>query len=113
MRKSPFDISTSHHPHQELVKGLTTEMGAENLAVYTITEWYENVFLLSMAALFIINRNPWSYLAAAVVVLALCFVETLIDNVSARVKWDKMIKMTWTVTILAGGVNLLILILIQ
>ena len=113
MRKSPFDISTSHHPHQELVKGLTTEMGAENLAVYTITEWYENVFLLAMAALFIINRNPWSYLAAAVVVLALCFVETLIDNVSARVKWDKMIKMTWTVTILAGGVNLLILILIK
>ena len=113
MRKSPFDISTSHHPHQELVKGLTTEMGAENLAIYTITEWYENVFLLSMAALFIINSNPWSYLAAVLVVLAVCFVETLIDNVSARVKWDVMLRMTWIVTILAGGVNLLILMLIQ
>ena len=26
LRKSPFDISTSHHAHQELVKGTTTEM---------------------------------------------------------------------------------------
>lgn len=113
MRKSPFDISTSHHPHQELVKGITTEMGAENLAIYTVTEWYENVFLLSMAALFVINKNPWSYFAAVLVVLAICFLETLIDNVSARVKWDKMLKMTWIVTILAGGVNLLILMLVE
>lgn len=113
MRKSPFDISTSHHPHQELVKGITTEMGAENLAIYTVTEWYENVFLLSMAALFVINRSPWSYLAAVLTVLAICFLETLIDNVSARVKWDKMLKMTWIVTILAGGINLLILMLVE
>ena len=26
LRKSPFDLSTSHHAHQEMVKGLTTEM---------------------------------------------------------------------------------------
>ena len=25
-RKSPFDLSTSHHAHQEMVKGITTEM---------------------------------------------------------------------------------------
>ncbi len=113
MRKSPFDLSTSHHPHQELVKGITTEMGAKNLAIYTITEWYENIFLLGMAGLFIVNKNPWSYLAAVLVVLAICFFETLIDNVSARVKWDTMLKVTWIVTILACGVNLLILMLIQ
>ena len=28
LRKSPFDLSTSHHAHQEMVKGLTTEMAA-------------------------------------------------------------------------------------
>ena len=27
MRKSPFDVSTSHHAHQELVMGVKTEMG--------------------------------------------------------------------------------------
>lgn len=113
MRKSPFDISASHHPHQELVKGITTEMGAKNLAFYTITEWYENVFLLGMVALFIINKNPWSYLAALVVVLMICFLETLIDNVSARVKWHVMLKVSWIVTILACGINLMILMLIN
>lgn len=111
MRKSPFDFSTSHHPHQELVKGVTTEMGATNLAVYFITEWYENVFLLGVVGIFIVNHNPLSYLAAVVVILIIYFLETLIDNTCARVKWDTMLKSTWLVTLLAAGVNLLILML--
>ena len=32
LRKSPFDISTSHHAHQELVKGITTELSGKMLA---------------------------------------------------------------------------------
>ena len=36
MRKSPFDLSTSHHPHQEMVKGITTEMGAKNLGFFEL-----------------------------------------------------------------------------
>ena len=113
MRKSPFDISTSHHAHQEIVKGITTELSGRNLAVYNVTEWYENVFLLSMVALFVINDNPWSYLAAVIVVLLVCFLETLIDNVCARVKWYTMVKTSWMVTILACGVNLMILMLMK
>ena len=38
-------------------------------AVTTVTEWYENVFLLGVVALFFINSNPISYLVAAVAVL--------------------------------------------
>jgi len=113
MRKSPFDFSTSHHPHQELVKGITTEMGAKNLAIYSITEWYENVFLLGVVGIFIANKNPLSYLAAVVVILAVCFLETLIDNTCARVKWNTMLKSTWLVTLLAAGVNLMILMLVR
>lgn len=111
MRKSPFDFSTSHHPHQELVKGVTTEMGATNLAIYSITEWYENVFLLGVVGIFIVNENPLSYLFAVIVVLAVCFLETLIDNTCARVKWHTMLKSTWLVTLLAAGVNLMVLML--
>ena len=29
LRKSPFDLSYSHHAHQELVKGITTEMSGK------------------------------------------------------------------------------------
>lgn len=112
MRKSPFDSAQSHHPHQELVKGLTTEMGAKNLAYFQITEWYETMLMLSVEALFIINKNAWSYLAAVVVILATYFLEILIDNTSARMKWKDMLKLSWIVTLLAGGVNLMVLMLI-
>ena len=112
MRKSPFESAQSHHPHQELVKGLTTEMGAKNLAYFQITEWYETILMLSVEALFIVNKNPWSYLVAAFVILATYFLEILIDNSSARMKWQDMLKLSWFVTLLAGGVNLMVLMLI-
>lgn len=111
MRKSPFDLSTSHHPHQEMVKGVTTEMGAENLALFQISEWYETVFLMGVVALFFINENPISYLVALFAVLVVYFLEILIDNTSARVKWHFMFKLAWTVTLFAAGTNLIILTL--
>ncbi len=33
LRKSPFDISGSHHAHQEIVKGVYTEYAGRNLAL--------------------------------------------------------------------------------
>ena len=113
LRKSPFDTATSHHMHQELVKGLTTEMGAQNLALFQIAEWYELVFLMGVVGLYIINSNPWSILAAVLVVLASWFLEILIDNTSARMKWEDMLVGTWMVTLLTAGVNLLALMLIK
>ncbi len=50
MRKSPFDISTSHHAHQEIVKGLTTEYSGPFLALYHLAEWYEIVLLLGVSS---------------------------------------------------------------
>lgn len=113
MRKSPFDTSASHHPHQELVKGLTTEMGAGNLALYTVAEWYENVFLLGVIGLFIINSNPVSIAIALVVIFLIYFLEVLIDNSSARMKWEDMLKLSWEVTLVAAGLNLIILMLLR
>ncbi len=113
MRKAPFDISTSHHAHQELVKGITTEMSGKNLGIFNITEWYENIFLLGVVALFILNKNPWSILAAVIVILLVYFVEILIGNSNARMKWETMLKMTWIVTLLSAGVNLLVLMVIK
>ncbi len=113
MRKSPFDLSTSHHMHQELVKGVTTEMGARNLAIFQVTEWYENIFLLGVVGLYIINATWWSIFIAIAVVLVVYFIEILIDNSSARVKTDTMIRLSWGVTALSAGVNLIILMIIK
>ncbi len=113
MRKSPFDTSTSHHMHQELVKGLTTEMGSRNLAIFQVTEWYENVFLMGVVAMFFINSNPYSIIVGIVAVLAVYFLEILIDNTSARVKYEEMFRVTWLLTLFSAGVNLLVLMLVR
>ena len=109
MRKSPFDLSTSHHAHQELVKGITTEISGPFLAVVEIAEWYENVFLLSVVGLFFIGGGVVGAVIAALVVW---FLEILIDNTSARVTWQLTLKSAWIVTLVLGGLNLLVLSLI-
>ena len=43
LRKSPFDISGSHHAHQEIVRGVFTEYAGRNLALVEIAHWFEVV----------------------------------------------------------------------
>lgn len=113
LRKSPFDLSTSHHAHQEMVKGLTTEMAGPTLAIMNIAEYYEIVLMLGIVALFFVNENWWSWPLAIAVCLVLYFLEILWDNVSARVKWKTLLSSCWIVTLLAGGLNILILMLVR
>jgi ech hydrogenase subunit B len=112
-RKSPFDFSTSHHAHQEMVKGMTTELSGHILALVELSHWYENAFLLGVIGLFAMTSAWWSILLAVAVCIVSYFIEILIDNSSPRVKWDFMFKSTWSVTLIAGCVNILILILIH
>lgn len=109
LRKSPFDLSTSHHAHQEMVRGLTTELSGNVLAIVSLAEWYENVLLVSVTGLFFINGTWWSILLAILGCAIAYFVIVLVDNVFPRVKWDVMMKSTWVVTLVAGGINLMIM----
>jgi formate hydrogenlyase subunit 4 len=105
LRKSPFDLSTSHHGHQELVKGVTTEFAGPSLALIEIAHWYENVFLLGFIWLFF-AFNPW---IAAVAVVVSYLAEVLVDNSNARVTWKTMVTSSWVVTVIFGVGNLMIL----
>ena len=109
LRKSPFDISMSHHAHQEMVKGITTELSGGMMALIEVSHWYENVFLLGMIGLFVLCNKWWSIPLAILVVAAAYFLEILIDNTSARVKWDKMFKSAWLITLVFGAINIFIL----
>lgn len=109
LRKSPFDLSMSHHGHQELVKGLTTEFSGKTMAVIEIAHWYENIFLLGFVYLFIAHNAAWSPIAAVIVCLVVYFLEILIDNNYARMKWQIAINSSWIVAITLGFVNLLVL----
>ena len=110
LRKSPFDLSYSHHAHQELVKGITTEMSGPTLAKVEIMHWCETVLFLGWTGLFFVWANPASVLLAVVVALAVYFLEILIDNNFARVKWQAMLKSAWLVALVAGGVNVAALV---
>lgn len=113
LRKSPFDLSTSHHAHQEMVKGITTEMAGPTLAVMNIAEYYEMVLMLGIVALFILNEHWWSWPIAIVACLVVYLLEILWDNVAARVKWRTLLDSCWVVTLLTGGLNGLILMLVR
>ncbi len=108
-RKSPFDISMSHHAHQEMVKGVTTELSGGMMAIIEISHWYENVFLYGIVAMFTLCAEWWSIPLTVGVIALTFFLEVLIDNTSARVKWDTMFKTTWVVTLIFGAINIFIL----
>ena len=109
IRKSPFDLSTSHHAHQELVKGLTTEFSGSTLGMSEIAHLYELVFLLGFLFLFFGMAAPLIGIVALIIVY---FLELFIDNATARVKWQFALKSCWIVTLVFGVVNLFALYLI-
>ncbi|MDF2566752.1 MAG: formate hydrogenlyase subunit 4 [Oscillospiraceae bacterium] len=112
-RKSPFDLSTSHHAHQEMVKGLTVELSGRTLGITELAHWYENTFLIGIIAIFIINATWWSWIVALAVCALAYFMEILIDNTYARVKWKVLLNSSWIVAFGLGILNLLALYYIK
>ncbi|MDD6340613.1 MAG: NADH-quinone oxidoreductase subunit H [Butyrivibrio sp.] len=108
-RKSPFDLSTSHHAHQELVMGVSTDMSGKMLGLVELTHWYENIILYGVVALFFVYNSLICIPVTIVGLLAVFLLEIFIDNICARVKASVMIKYAWGVTIVAGGINILVL----
>ena len=109
LRKSPFDLSYSHHAHQELVKGVTTEMSGKTLAKVEVMHWAENVMFLGWCAMFFVWGGAGSIIVGIIAALVIWFLEIWIDNNFARVKWQVMLKSSWLVALIAGGLNMAIL----
>ena len=108
--KSPFDIATSHHAHQELVKGLTTEFSGSTLGMIEIAHLYELVFLLGFLFLFFGLSAP----IIGIIVLAVIYLlEIFIDNAASRAKWQFVFKGCWIVTLVLGFVNLMALYFVR
>ena len=106
LRKSPFDLSYSHHAHQELVKGMTTEMSGRTLAKIEVMHWCESILFLMWVGMFFIWGNPVSVVVALVAVALTWFLEVWIDNNFARMKWQRCLSMAWLVALVVGVVNL-------
>lgn len=103
LRKSPVDLSTSHHGHQEIVKGLLTDYSGPFLALTEIGHWFDVVLLLAFCALF------WStnWLGIVIIVGLTYGLEIVIDNVSARMNWRWMLGYGWAMGLTLAVVNLI------
>lgn len=106
LRKSPFDLSMSHHAHQELVRGMTTEMSGKTLGIVEVSHWYENILFMLWVGLFFMSAS-WVSIIVAIVVMAIVYLlEILIDNNFARVKWPVVLRSSWWLAFILGAVNL-------
>ncbi len=112
LRKSPFDLSMSHHAHQDLVRGMTTEFSGRTLAMLEVSHWYENIMLLGMVALFFANGGWVGFVVGLVVAVLAYILEVYIDNGFARMKWQTALKSGWVVALVLGVGNVLVLLLI-
>ncbi len=103
LRKSPFDISASHHGHQEIVRGVLTEYTGPQLAMLEIAHWLDVVLILGLCSLF--WATHWAGMFALLAVTY--FVELLVDNVSSRLTWQWMLTRVLAPTSALCVVNLL------
>ena len=103
MQKSPFDIATSHHAHQEIVKGLTIEYSGPYLAILEIAHFYEMALLFFFIVLF------WSSPVWIGIILASLsfFLMTVVDNVFARLTSMWIFKFMWTGVLILAVTNVL------
>jgi len=108
LRKSPFDISTSHHAHQELVSGLTSDLSGRLIAWVELAHWYESALL----AVFVVLFFNWSVPLGVLAFLVAYGLEVVVDNSTSRAKWQLVLRSTWAVTLLFSGGNLLALFLL-
>ena len=102
-KKSPFDLSASHHAHQELVRGIFTDFSGPTVAAIELSHWYEYVFLTGLMFLF------WKQniiIGTLLSIFTFLFV-IIIDNISARLSWKWLLKFTWTIIACLSIANIL------
>ena len=112
LRKSPFDLSTSHHGHQEIVKGITTEFTGATLAFVEMAHWYESILLLGFIFIFFSWNSAISIPVAIFGCIIIYFLEILIDNVFARVKWELVLKTSWILGATLAFINIVVITMI-
>ncbi|MCP3943885.1 MAG: NADH-quinone oxidoreductase subunit H [Desulfobacteraceae bacterium] len=103
LKKSPFDISASHHAHQELVRGVLTEYSGKMLALIEMAHLYETILILGLCSLFW-TTSIWGMALLLVITYLL---EIIIDNICARMSFRWMLKSVWTTGIVLSAINLI------
>ncbi len=103
LAKSPFDIASSHHGHQEIVRGVLTDYSGVQLALLEVAHWLDVVLLLGLCSLF------WhTSIIGMIVLLVLTYLaEILVDNVCARMTWQWMLRQAFGLILVLSVANIL------
>ena len=103
MEKSPFDLASSHHAHQEVVKGVTLEYSGPFLGIIEIAHFYEIAFFFGLMMAF------WHtcFIMAVIVALAGLIFMMVLDNSFARLTPNWMLRFMWTVPLSMALANLI------
>ena len=101
--KSPLDIASSHHGHQEIVRGPLTEYSGPQLALLEISHWLDVVLFMGLCAVF------WHTSVAGMIILLVVtyLAELVVDNVSARLTWQWLFKNAFSVALGLAVFNIL------
>jgi ech hydrogenase subunit B len=102
-RKSPFDIADAH---QEIAQGPETEYSGKYLGLLYITHFFELFFILWFIGLFFVQN-----IAARLALMGIAYVFLIvIDNVTARLRVDQMLKQVFIVGMILLIINLIYII---
>ena len=90
--KSPFDVASSHHAHQEIVKGTMLEFSGPFLGLIELAHAYEMAIFFGLMVAF------WhTSLIMGIVLAFFGFLMVLVaDNVCARLTSFWMVRFMWT-----------------
>ncbi len=103
LEKSPFDLASSHHAHQEIVKGVTLEYAGPFLGLIEIAHFYEVTFFFWLMWAFW-HSNPLVGLSLAST--GFLFL-TVMDNAFPRLTATWMLRFMWTVPLSLALANLI------
>jgi ech hydrogenase subunit B len=102
-RKSPFDIADAH---QEIAQGPETEYSGKYLGLLYITHFFELFFILWFVGLFFVQN-----IVVRLALMAIAYVFLIvIDNVTARLRVDQMLKQVFIVGMILLIINLIYII---
>ena len=101
--KSPFDVSSSHHAHQEIVRGVYQEYAGPFYCLTEIAHFYELALGFGLVMAFWHTNILCGFLLETVVFLFLL----VVDNAFSRLTTGWMVRYMWTVPLSLALANLI------
>jgi ech hydrogenase subunit B len=100
LKKSPFDATEAH---QEIVGGVEVEFSGVFFEILYMAKWIEYIFIYLLVFLF----SGDNYILGLLLSVGVFFIINLVDNSTARIKIDALIKIVLTIGLTLSILNIL------